>query len=646
MLRLVAASAVAAGLLAAAPAADAAFTACGTNVSCETVTVPLDRSGQAPGTVDLAVRKVTASQTPGAGALFALAGGPGQAATPLVSSFAATLAPALRTRDLIVFDQRGTGLSGRLTCPSLGTLDPDAGTLACANSLGVRRAFYTSRDSADDIEAIRQTLGIDKISLYGVSYGTFVAETYARRYPQHVESLVLDSVINPAGRDPLDRSTYAAFPRVLKDICSGRKCKGITTNVTGILGKVVRALNRKELPTRLYDTDGHGRRVTIAPSDVKDMLEGADFDPTARAELPAVLTAARFGDGAPLARLYIREATTTGGSARFQAQQSAQDSDALYLATFCEETAFPWSRTAPLSSRPAALNAAVGALGPNAFAPWKGSIQLDDGSSTPCLGWTDGSATSPLVGGPLPDVPALLLEGVDDTRTPIADAQAAVSLLPQSHLVAVPETGHSVLGTDLGQCSSRAVSSFFGGQVVPACGPQERVFPPTPVPPRSFKKVKADKHTRGKRGKTITAVKAALNDAGAQATGFLLTGGDYAQGGLRGGVLRGSIEGRQLNITLHKVVFVPGVTISGHVSFALGNSGGKSSASVTVSGSQAAHGKLSLTPGHYKGKLDGKSVKAKLTAADASPLQLNRVPLSLDQIRQFRALARLRAPGF
>src|SRR5262249_59756362 len=117
-----------------APAADAAFAACGTNISCETVTVPLDRSGQVPGTVDLAVRKVNASQTPGAGAMFVLAGGPGQAATPLTAAFAATLGPALRTRDLIVFDQRGTGLSGRLVCPSPSSLDPNPGTQACANA--------------------------------------------------------------------------------------------------------------------------------------------------------------------------------------------------------------------------------------------------------------------------------------------------------------------------------------------------------------------------------------------------------------------------------------------------------------------------------------------------------------------------------
>jgi hypothetical protein len=139
-------------------------------------------------------------------------------------------------------------------------------------------------------------------------------------------------------------------------------------------------------------------------------------------------------------------------------------------------------------------------------------------------------------------------------------------------------------------------------------------------------------------------VKATLNDAQLQAVGFLNVGQPYAQGGLRGGFLRGSIEGRQLVITLHKVVFVPGVTVTGRVSFGLGDNP-TAKATVTVSGSQAAHGKLTLTPGHYRGTLDGKSVKAKLTSADATP-QLDRVPLTLEQINRYRAWARLRAPGF
>src|SRR5215210_7270719 len=191
-----------------APAADASFDACvpahSVPTTCETLTVPLDRSGQVPGSVNLLVERRAASQPPSAGALVVLAGGPGQAATPIIDALQRALEPALRKHDLVVFDQRGTGASDPLSCPGIdrattfATLDP--AVEACANRLGPGRAFYTSRDTADDLDAVRQLLGLEKISLFGVSYGTFAALTYARRYPAHVESLVLDSVIHPDGR--------------------------------------------------------------------------------------------------------------------------------------------------------------------------------------------------------------------------------------------------------------------------------------------------------------------------------------------------------------------------------------------------------------------------------------------------------------
>ncbi len=60
------------------------------------------------------------------------------------------------------------------------------------------RDSFASIDTADDIEAVRRKLGVDKLAIYGVSYGTWVAQQYARRYPEHVERLILDSVVSPA----------------------------------------------------------------------------------------------------------------------------------------------------------------------------------------------------------------------------------------------------------------------------------------------------------------------------------------------------------------------------------------------------------------------------------------------------------------
>ena len=87
---------------------------------CGTVKVPVDRSGVAlpvTTTITLHVMWKPARVTDSGGALFALAGGPGQAANPFAADFAASLAPALGTRDLVVFDQRGTGANA-LDCPN------------------------------------------------------------------------------------------------------------------------------------------------------------------------------------------------------------------------------------------------------------------------------------------------------------------------------------------------------------------------------------------------------------------------------------------------------------------------------------------------------------------------------------------------
>ena len=85
---------------------------------------------------------------------------------------------------------------GLLRCPRLER-DPhlrDTGAAEeCANRIGVARRHYTTPDSVEDMEAIRQQLGVEKLTLFGISYGTELAIAYARAYPAHVERLILDS---------------------------------------------------------------------------------------------------------------------------------------------------------------------------------------------------------------------------------------------------------------------------------------------------------------------------------------------------------------------------------------------------------------------------------------------------------------------
>jgi pimeloyl-ACP methyl ester carboxylesterase len=159
-----AALAAAAVVLALAPAASAAiaYSPCEPiGFQCGQLAVPLDRAGAVPGTLTLSIKRVVATTNPTATAVVALAGGPGQAALHSATELATILGPALGTRDLIVFDQRGTGSSNRLRCSALegGLSSITQAAAACANEIGPARGFYRSADSVDDIESIRVESG-------------------------------------------------------------------------------------------------------------------------------------------------------------------------------------------------------------------------------------------------------------------------------------------------------------------------------------------------------------------------------------------------------------------------------------------------------------------------------------------------------
>jgi pimeloyl-ACP methyl ester carboxylesterase len=600
-------------LLLGAPAAGAAmsYAACAPRsaLQCGSLDVPLDRSGAVPGTVRLAAARRVAPSDPTNTAVLGLAGGPGQAALPLISDFASLLAPALATRDLLMFDQRGTGISSPLTCSLSGSSLTVAGQ-RCANDIGARRGLYTTAASVEDIEALRAASGYDKLYIYGVSYGTKVALDYAARHPDRVAGLILDSVVLPPGPDPLQRSTFVAMRRVLAELCAGAECAGISGNPAGDLASRVRSLARKPLRGMLTSARGVHQRVEIGRDDLFDVMLTGDLNPTLRAELPGALTSARKGDSAPLIRLVARSAGIIGFAQRSQA--AGEDfSDAVFAATLCEEGNFPWNRASSLSARAQQINAAAKAAGAGAFSPFDSATALTTEMVSLCLGWpstTGGYAPA----GPLPDVPTLVIDGMADVRTPLEDAATVRSLIPSAQLLSVPFTGHSTLASDLSneQCAARAVRQFFIGEAVTPCAAGDNPFSPTPVAPTHFNALKPTGRGAGKVGRTITAALATAQDMRRQVIGDALEAGRLPSraGGLRGGriVVRNEI------LTLFDVVYVPGVKVSGTVPL---NGGGHQR--LTVGGSKAAKGKLTVTATAITGRLGGHKVSLTARAAAA-----------------------------
>ena len=571
-----------------APCPDSGFEAFG----CATVTVPLDRSGAVPGTVPLFVRRLQpeGAAGPTQHAVVGLAGGPGQAAAPLARSFAISLASALGDRDLLVFDQRGTGRSDPLVCPSLGRSGTEAAVIArCATELGPRRAFHRSVDSVDDLEALRVAGGYAKLTIYGVSYGTKVALDYAARYPQNVERLVLDSVVPPEGPDPLLRASLTASRRMLAELCGNGACRRATPDVTADVSR----LAARTTAARGSYVDGRGRRqrATLRGSTLYSLFQAGDLNPVVRAQLPAAMRSALQRDPTPLLRLAVSVFGAPGGS-----QVPEQSSNnAVFLATACEETLLPWDRAASLRDRVAQAGRALAAQPASAFAPFTRATVATVGLLRLCQGWPN-ATPAPAAPGALPDVPVLLLNGTADLRTPLEDAQRVAAAFPQGQLVGVPFVGHSVLGSDPSGCAGAAVAGFFNGTGVAPCGAGRPFVAPIARAPRSVNGLGTTGTVRGKPGRTLTAVLRTADDALLQVLNARVGNGATRIGGMR----RGIILRRGESILLRGVEFVPGVRVSGVLAE-------DRSMRVTVAGRAAARGTVAIdTSRVLTGRLGGK----------------------------------------
>ena len=117
----------------------------------------------------------------------------------------------------------------------------------CASEIGPARGGFTTQESVQDIEALREAGGYEKLVLYGTSFGTKVAMDYAERYPQNVEALVLDSVVPPEGQEPLAIPTFQAIPGVLDELCAGGACAGITANPVADIARLAALLRKRVL---------------------------------------------------------------------------------------------------------------------------------------------------------------------------------------------------------------------------------------------------------------------------------------------------------------------------------------------------------------------------------------------------------------
>ena len=177
------------------------------DAECGTLVVPLDPNDPDGETIELFVAVVPAlTEQPSPDPLVVIAGGPGEAATRFYVTVERAFSRIVRDRDIILVDQRGTGASAPLHCDAAqddpfltaggvdGMIEASA---QCLEDLDHDPRYFTTSVAVRDLDRVREALGYEELNLYGVSYGTRVAQHYLRRYSHRTRRIILDGVVPP-----------------------------------------------------------------------------------------------------------------------------------------------------------------------------------------------------------------------------------------------------------------------------------------------------------------------------------------------------------------------------------------------------------------------------------------------------------------
>ncbi|GIH15252.1 hypothetical protein Raf01_34240 [Rugosimonospora africana] len=503
----------------------------GVSSDCGTITVPLDRADPAAGQTAvryLLLRHRGTGRSTGTVALNE--GGPGiawiSALAQQPQAFLAQFGALLDTHDLLLVEPRGTGGSGPQRCralsitniPSVRSQLVDA-VAACGQELGTDTRFYTTAATADDLDAVRAHLGIDRLDLLGESYGTYLMTVYAQRHPQRVRSVILSSAM-PLDLDMWQRPNAQAMRRAIDLMCqrSGGKCDG--NRVLAGLGTLADRLHTRPVP---YDAPDGPRTMddTTLAALTYDLVGVRDQ----MGQLPGMVTAALHGDYEPLTTAAAAvfppppsdhaprqagpstsptgptppestppestpaESTPPESTPADSTPPDSQAADDIYgLVTWasvsCNDYPTLWNRRAPVTARTRQYEKARDRLDPATFAPFTPRAWTDGiyNAGDFCLRWPDRDGPTQATDLPLPDVPVLVLSGDLDANTPTADGRTAARQFPHAQLIEVPNTGHvPEADPQANFCVTGLQSRFFASGKVTDTGCLATI-PPIAVP--------------------------------------------------------------------------------------------------------------------------------------------------------------------
>jgi pimeloyl-ACP methyl ester carboxylesterase len=416
---------------------------------CGTLRVPEDPEHPKDRSIELKVAVVPALNRRSVEApLFLLAGGPGQSAMQVYVSLNSAFARINRDHAIVLLDQRGTGSSSPQSCsypeewqqPADPLPELRKATKDCLAKLTPHVRFYTTSIAVRDLDEVRAALGFEQIDLYGVSYGTRVAEHYMRRYPAHVHAVILDGVTYPEQmlgvQTPQDGEN--ALNLIMARCRQTADCAAAYPDLQQNLESLLRQFGPEKVMVTIDDPNsGLPLEIEFNRRILGAALRFLSYSAMQASLLPALINEGAHGRLRPLASQSVMNARQIGDQLANGMQYSVicSEDEAFFAAANIDRTA---------------------------MAKTYQGTDMVDALAEICRLWPHGPVDADLHAPLHSDIPTLLLSGEADPVTPPADAErAAAGLTRHRHLILKGE-GHGQVAIG---CVPRLMADFLNDAV-------------------------------------------------------------------------------------------------------------------------------------------------------------------------------------